>query len=222
MIARRRVLWYDQRYLLLKPLQLESFPMQRMILIASLLLVLLAGACNPATPESEQPISTPLQNATEAPSGYPYPPVQAAAPYNPYPDGAESAAGSHPATTTPVSPPTQDAALGSIRVRVLENGQPITYASLYLAEIIIDENGKERAASYSRETSPRAFQLEDGAFLFVNIRPGRYALIMDTVLSAYLLHNPDNDKEVIFDVPAGQETALPDLNYDDLPIPKQE
>jgi hypothetical protein len=113
--------------------------------------------------------------------------------------------------------PESGVVVGSIFV----NGTPAQDLMLYLGEVMVDEKGQEMVASYDRSNSPRAYTNAEGQFVFSDIRPGRYGLILDTVLSSFLLFQPDAEKALLFDVKAGEQTEVGDMNYDELPIPER-
>lgn len=141
---------------------------------------------------------------------YPYPfaaPVQS--PY-PYPDIEQP-------VFIPSPTPTKDPTLGIVKGRLLEGKNPVINYSIFLAEVRKDAKGTELAAKFSPVDSPRVETQPDGAFLFVNVVPGRFALIFYTGLNAFLINIPDKTDPIIFTVDAGETVDLGDLVYDDLP-----
>ncbi len=182
------------------------------ILVFSLLAV---TACSrpPEVPSVVTPSPAAEQNSNAA---YPYPDAEALVPtYNPYPDPAMQPA-------TPVAPPTPtaDPALGMVTGRLLQGNQVAKDVSLYLAEIKADAKGNELVASFSAGTSPRTETGSDGSFVFVNIKPGRYAMILYTGLNGFLMNKPETTKQPItFTVEGGKTVELGDLAYDSLPLP---
>lgn len=121
------------------------------------------------------------------------------------------------ATLIPRPNVTQDPALGSATGSLLLKGQPFAGRILYLAEIVKDANGNETAAGYDRANSPKAIVLEDGSFTFVNVKPGRYSIVLDIVRQAYMLKNPKDQSDLIVDVKAGTPASFGTLDYTDLP-----
>ncbi len=179
------------------------------------LLGLLAAACSSTTP-TFQPVATEplsLQVSGSPVAGYP-PPVSGA-----YPAPQEPTQG--PALTDPaVTPdPNQGVVRGVLMVRKGGTAQPVASQTLYLAEILKDDAGVERAASVDRQTSPRTMTNAEGHFVFVNVPPGRYGLVLDTVVDSYLLNDPASGGSLLVETTAGQEVALGELVYDTLPIP---
>jgi len=98
---------------------------------------------------------------------------------------------------------------------------PVTNQQLYLADILKDAAGVERAASYDPASSPRAFTDSDGHFVFYSVKPGRYTLFLDMVVQSFILLKPGSQENIITSVSAGQTTDFGTLLYDALPIPAQ-
>jgi hypothetical protein len=100
-----------------------------------------------------------------------------------------------------------------------ENGKPLANATIYLADVLQDDDtGEFQVASYSRETSPRATVDQNGQFVFADIKPGKYSLIVDNFSTYFSLFEPaDSEKPLIFSVEPGKTTDLGALDYEDLP-----
>ena len=184
-----------------------------------LLMINLIGmsACNAATPQSS------IAQTEVATTQYPGPAAEQAYPY-PYPYAMEvppvyPSPGMEEATPTyiPLPTPTADPSLGRVQGALFEAKSPVQ-VSLYLAEIKADEEGTEVSARFSPPDSPRVETNPDGSFTFVNITPGRYALILYTGFAAYLVNIPDKEDPILFTVEAGKTVDLGELNYDDLPL----
>ncbi len=88
---------------------------------------------------------------------------------------------------------------------------------MYLAELTKDASGQETGAGLDRVVRHGAISIEDGSFVFKNVSPGRYALIMDLVSNAYMLRKPDGNGDLVIDVKTGETTALGILVYVELP-----
>ena len=202
-------------------------------------LAVLAAACSPA-PAS--PASTPISSIpTLAVAAYPTPegtypePVSAYPRPNPenpaYPVPAIPAiAYPEPAYPWPVSPeqgvqgasiPVPEAAPDSAVIvgRLLENGKPLAYTTLFLADVLEDDSGEFQVASYSRESSLRAEVDGNGQFVFSAIKPGKYSLIVDNFATYFVLNIPESEEEkpLILEAAAGEVLDLGDLDYEDLP-----
>lgn len=170
------------------------------------LIVFLLSACSSAP----TPLATPtsITNGVE-PAPYPinhYP--------NPYPDGNVITL---VATAGPIPTPGQDT--GVVTGRFLGDNKPVANAILYLAEVKKGENNKEMMAAYSEIDSPKAYTDANGNFVFANIPPGKYGMVLNVVAAEYLLQEPKNSsKDLLFIVEAGKTLNLGDLAYTDLPI----
>lgn len=133
---------------------------------------------------------------------------------NPYPDGNVSLL---VATPGPIPAPGKDT--GVVIGRFLGDHKPVSNAILYLAEVKKGENDKEMMAAYSEIDSPKAYTDADGNFVFANILPGKYGLVLNMVAAEYLLHEPkDDSKDLLFVVEIGKTTDLGELDFTGLPI----
>jgi hypothetical protein len=175
-----------------------------------LVLALILSSCQPApTPYLPTPAQTHV-------SGYPPPssPIDQSA----YPAPAKE---TQPESSLESEPsPTPDPEAGRVSGRILRNNDPAVDITLYLAEVLKDSQGNELIASFSKADSPRTNTDLEGYFTFINIAPGRYGLVLDTVVDSYFLHYPDNDKEIIVTVEKGKEVNIGELSYDSLPLPQ--
>lgn len=103
-----------------------------------------------------------------------------------------------------------------------EEAEPVSSTILSLAEVLTDSQGRERAASYDRINSPATTTDEQGRFVFTNIPPGTYGLVLDTVMNSYLLLQPGTQRAMTITVEAGEIVDLGELIYEKLPLPDQE
>ncbi len=163
-----------------------------------------------ATPSISYPAPDMNMNTTYP---YPYPFAAPIQPLYPYP-GMEQPT----PVTIPSATPTADPVLGVVKGRLLEAQAPVYDISLFLAEVKKGEDGKDLIARLSFTNSQRVETNPDGYFEFVNVTPGRYALILYTGSNAFLINVPDKADPILFDVEVGKTTDLGDLNYDDLPL----
>jgi hypothetical protein len=174
---------------------------------------------SPPLPTSEQLVTQEptVEDVEETEPGYPAPTIPTYQP--PYPEAESS-----PEITTEIIDPDTilenlTPGLGAVTGILLDNNTPRPNAIVYLADVITDEQGREMVASYDRSSSHRSDTDSLGRFVFINIPPGRYGLILDTVISAYLLHFPNEDVPLLFTVVADELEDIGELDYDDLPLP---
>jgi len=115
---------------------------------------------------------------------------------------------------------TPNASTGVVRGRLLYYGEPVVGYNVYLADIVVDDQGQETTAALKSMSSPQSALDENGEFLFYEIPPDRYALMFFNGMSAYLLLKPDQATEeaIIVEVKAGEEIDLGELDYQDLPL----
>ena len=150
-------------------------------------------AANPTTAGAQQPYPAPEINTREP--GYPAPVAE---------------------TPTPM-PPTA-AAFGSVKGELYLQGKPMNKVLLFLSDIHKDDHGEERLVSIDYNTKIRAETQADGSFLFVNVPPKRYALVLVVMPNSFLLLNPKDQAAMVVPVDAGQATNMGRLDYDALPI----
>ena len=119
--------------------------------------------------------------------------------------------------------PTVTLAPGMSRVSgVLQVGsQPAKNALLYLAETVKDSAGKDSFAAMDRIRSPKTVTDDQGRFVFSNVPPGNYGLILDVITNSYLLMKPGSEEVLLIEVSAEKQVDLGTLLYDSLPLPPQ-
>lgn len=100
-------------------------------------------------------------------------------------------------------------AVGGVIIRELTEGGgfvPVIPVGLYLGEVVYDEQGVPRLISRGDE-SPSAQIFQTGVFLFNEVPPGEYGLVIDLGFSEFLLKdNDDNEYRVV--VKAGEAQDL--------------
>jgi ABC-type phosphate transport system substrate-binding protein len=176
----------------------------KLIKIITLLVVIFIASCSSANPTSELTNQPTVQGDG---SSYPAPVNE---PSSAYPAG-------EPEVVLPPAP-TIDPSLGMVKGILLLQGKPVVNADLYLAGIILDENGKDVAAVMDRPTSPRTRTDAQGNFTFVNLSAGTYGIVIDTVLDSFVLLEPGSENQIRLQVTQGQTTDMGELNFDDLPV----
>jgi hypothetical protein len=182
----------------------------KLLYLVIVLSLLLPAACTPAPATPAYPVAGNANNLTY-PGGYPAPmgPVDT----NPYP-GQPTTMPEYIPTITP----TYDPQFGIIHGRLLEADRPVVRTMIFLANIQKDDKGEDLVAAFSALDSVRVLTDENGEFTFMNVLPGRYAIILHTGMSAFLINHPGKEDPILFIVEAGQTTELGELNYDDLPL----
>jgi hypothetical protein len=130
---------------------------------------------------------------------------------------------SYPAPVIPQNQPqkptqTSDASMGQVQGRLSLRGKPVAGVNIYLGEVIKDSSGREIVASLNQKKDPNSLTDQDGVFNFVNIAPGRYAIIVDNVTSAFMLMDPKDQKAMLLTLQPGDKIDLGKLDYSDLPI----
>lgn len=98
--------------------------------------------------------------------------------------------------------------------------QPVADVKLALGEILRDDNGEERMVGYDASTAPTTITGPDGRFIFQDVPPGRYGLILDIVMSSFLLFDESSGEAMLIDIPADEVVDLGNLEYTSLPIPR--
>ena len=79
-------------------------------------------------------------------------------------------------------------------ILVQQNGEPYIAPAIYLGRIIeAQQEGYSSIVSLSVDTAPQAIQNKEGKFLFDNISPGTYALVIWTPISQTVLPDPINN-----------------------------
>lgn len=152
----------------------------------------------PETPESSQ-VESPL-SSPDSPLSSPPSPL---AP--PLPTPAVSAEGGGLTGQIIVTRPTGDVVVSGLIVG--------------LAEVILDENGQPKASGYESAVAPKATTDDFGRFVFDNVRPGMYTLILDAVVTQYQLENAETGETILIEISPNSVADLGELRYPSLPIP---
>jgi hypothetical protein len=121
-----------------------------------------------------------------------------------------------PTVEAPSPAPTSSAGKGTVRgvLVQIDTNKPLSTdvhgVDLFLAGII---NGDFRTAALDKLNSPHAATDKDGHFVFSNVPPGEYALVMASPISQFLLHEPNNQsKDLIVTVEADKPLDLGTLS----------
>ena len=172
----------------------------------------LAGCVSSSTQPSSPDITIIAPSPTVQENGYPGPTVLSA-----YPPPSSEAIQQPLPTAIPQTP---DPNLGVVKARLLLLDQPAKNIILYLAHVITSEAGG-RMVRFERTTSIRTVTDEMGNFMFINVSPGEYGIVIDRVIDSYLLLTPGGES-LIVTLSSNEEVDLGDLSYEDLPLSKEE
>lgn len=105
---------------------------------------------------------------------------------------------------------------------VIQQGQTSSLAPadnliLALAKVVPDSNGNPIIVSFNRSSAPKTVTDSKGRFVFVDIPPGQYGLILDRIIGSYLLNDPENGGDMLITTEPGQLFDLGTLLYTSLP-----
>ena len=134
------------------------------------------------------------------------------------PANGESAADS---PTPPIKTTADTGALTGVLLLKTEDGlKPVVDIKIALGKPLSDDEGTERVVAYEPSTAPVAYTDATGRFVFEELESGRYGLILDVVLSSFLLYREGTIDAILFDITAGEVTDLGRLEYAELPLPQ--
>lgn len=115
------------------------------------------------------------------------------------------------------TPSTNKAVITGVLLEGTEELEPASSAILYLADIVNSTDGRKAAASFDRASSPNTQTDAHGRFVFSEVDPGEYSLVLDRVYNSFLLHDPDGEGDLLFTAEAGEILDLGKLEYLSLP-----
>jgi len=88
-----------------------------------------------------------------------------------------------------------------------------------LAEVILDENSQPKVAGYAAATAPFTISDPFGRFGISGIKPGAYAIVLDSVVTQYMLNSETTGDTILTKVQANAVTDLGRMEYSSLPLP---
>lgn len=107
--------------------------------------------------------------------------------------------------------PTPEAGTGIVVGQLLTpgpGGEPF-YNQLYLARTLeADKEGYPPVITFSEAEDPVSSQDKTGTFLFINIKPGVYALAMWAPVASTIIQDPETQDYMLFEVREGETTDL--------------
>lgn len=116
-------------------------------------------------------------------------------------------------TITPLVLPTPEEGKGNVHGWLSPGSLPLSLleTELYLGDIFSSDDGSFSVYYFDRTVHPKARWIDaiSGEFLFENVKPGEYALILWWDVSGYVaVHNALTGKDIKVEVVPGQITEL--------------
>ncbi|MDX1664300.1 MAG: hypothetical protein R3272_10925 [Candidatus Promineifilaceae bacterium] len=198
-------------------------------IVVSILVLLLLIGCRPEPAPDETGPTIAVQTVTpdaqavpdaeevaeeeeDGVEGYPAPEITQPQGYPADAGGLPTPEGLLPSPPDPEREPLQaegeQATIGGVLVReVGDDGYlPLVPRALILAELLTSEAGTARYLRQN-ESSPRAELFDTGVFLFRNVSPGTYGLIVDLGFAQYIVED-ENGEALTFTVGPGEALDL--------------
>jgi hypothetical protein len=171
-------------------------------------LIFLTGCSNLQTttpyPTTVQP--TDISKATQMANPYPVPPTQVVAAY-PVPPTDVAKANPLPKKIEIPNPKDDN---GVVIGYMMVQGENKPYAGiLYLGGMVYADNpDAPPMVGFSVETSPKADMDQVGRFVFKDVKPGDYGLVLWNPVSFFLLNEPNTEKSIKVVVKKGEVIDL--------------
>lgn len=203
--------------------------------LSLLLFVLLLAACSgrarPA-PQEEPPPAPAAETTPATPVETP-----AAAPDQPAAESPLAAPNQSPLAqpSSPLGTPTEvpqvetapgtGAVTGMLLLHTEAGEVPVSGEIVALGTVLTNTEGLEVAVRYNPQTrddaptSPKTITDENGFFVFSDVPPGRYGIVLDIVLSSFILRKPGTTEDLFITVEPDTQLDMGPLVYDDLPLP---
>lgn len=109
--------------------------------------------------------------------------------------------------------PSSGKAVASGRIVSINTGEPYVDATVRLAEIYRNEQG-EGAYALDTATSPIAYTDEQGYFVFKDIEPREYVLVIGDPMTRYVILTSESGEVKVFNCPADMVTELGEFKID--------
>ena len=179
-------------------------------LVISLIILFLTVSCN--TGQSREEVITPQAtefSQTSNPGAYPAPDTLTA----PYPGSIIS---EDPVLIgdIPAPSPGRSTITGVLIARA---DNPAKRVLLSLAGVIEAADGTPQVAEFDRASAPKTITDDAGRFVFVDVEPGQYALVVDRITEAFLLNDPITGGNFLFESLPGDILDLGELIHPELP-----
>ena len=134
--------------------------------------------------------------------------------------GRDSGAGADSTSSSPENATGSGALTGVLLLKTEDGFQPVADVKLAIGETLSDDEGMERIVAYDPSTAPVTYTDARGRFVFEDLESGRYGLILDIVMSSFLLFQEGTLDAVLFEITDGEMTDLGNLEYSELPLPQ--
>ena len=118
--------------------------------------------------------------------------------------------------TSPV-PSSDRVSITGILQRNTSSPVSVNDAILYLGSVHLDASGAPILAGLDKQTAPRTQTDQSGRFVFADVPPDTYVLILDRIHETFLLNDPTSGKDFLIKSQAGQILDLGKLVYASLP-----
>jgi hypothetical protein len=166
-----------------------------------LLIIILLAGCAPAATT----VSTPTQQASspvERPTAGPTSPTEPAEVSEVEP------ATTAPATTLTVPTPSPDAGVIVGTIFSTKMNGPLPNMGVYLGEYMYMTPGPDYLVTIRQESSLHTFTDSQGRFVFENVPPGKYPILLWTPFSSHVIPDEKHEKELVVEITAGKVTDL--------------
>lgn len=120
---------------------------------------------------------------------------------------------------TPVTSADTGGLTGQIIVAKPTGDVAVAGLTIGLAEVIKGEDGMPKASGYEASAAPKATTDDYGRFVFDNLKPGLYTLILDAVVTQYQLDDIDTGDTILVEIQPNTIVDVSQLRYPSLPIP---
>lgn len=116
----------------------------------------------------------------------------------------------HTPTVLPSTIPTPSSGKGVVFGTLRREGtnEPLHQVDIYLAGLLSSTEGEKVLAVLDVRSDPWAFSDERGSFLFVDVPPDTYGLVIVCPTGSFLLRHPDTGGDFFITVEAGEQLDL--------------
>lgn len=97
---------------------------------------------------------------------------------------------------------------------------PVPGIQLYLGKVVMLDDGRPGMSSLNKSIAPVTETNLVGQFIFEDVPPGQYTLVLDQITSTFLLQSPEGG-DMIIEAEGGEIVDLGELQYGGLPVDLQ-